>query len=220
MLVGHFAVGLAAKRIVPSVSAGTLILAAVLADLLAFVFLIAGIEHVNIRPGNTAVNPVDCYDFAISHSLLMDAIWAGLFAAAYFLWRRNSRGAWVLFAAVLSHWVLDFVSHRPDMALAPGVHRYFGLGLWNSLPATLLVEGSLWLLAVAIYARAAKPKLRFWIVVVLLSLVFVTSPSAPPPRSVMTFAIQGLIFFSLVVAWACWINPKKWTPNIAADGAP
>src|SRR5690242_3013072 len=147
MLVGHFAVGLAAKRIVPNVSAGTLVLAAVLADLLAFVFLIAGIEHVNITPGITAVNPIDCYDFAISHSLLMDAVWAALFAAAYFMWKRDVRVAWVLFAAVLSHWVLDWISHRPDMALAPGMHRYFGLGLWNSVPATLAVEGSLWAIA-------------------------------------------------------------------------
>jgi hypothetical protein len=61
----------------------------------------------------------------------MDGLWAALLAAAYFLKRRNPRGAWVIFGPVLSHWLLDWISHRPDMPLVPGLHRYFGLGLWG-----------------------------------------------------------------------------------------
>ena len=58
--------------------------------------------------------------------------------------RRYPRGAAVVFLAVLSHWLLDFVSHRPDMSLAPGVNLSVGLGLSDSRVA-LLVEGLLWL---------------------------------------------------------------------------
>jgi membrane-bound metal-dependent hydrolase YbcI (DUF457 family) len=146
MLVGHFAVGLAAKRIAPAVSLGTLVLAAMLADLLWCVFLIAGIEHEQFKPGMGAANYFQASDMALSHSLLMDGVWATLLAAAWFLRRRSPRGAWVLFGAVMSHWVLDWIAHRPDMPLAPGSRGRFGLGLWTSIPATVMIEGGFWLL--------------------------------------------------------------------------
>ena len=95
-----------------------------------------------------------------THGLLMDTLWAGLFAAAYFLRRRYPRGACVLFVAVLSHWLLDFVSHRPDMPLVPGFGWAGGFGLWNSIPATLIVEGGLWLGAIAVCVRATRATSR------------------------------------------------------------
>jgi membrane-bound metal-dependent hydrolase YbcI (DUF457 family) len=210
MLVGHLAVGLIAKRIEPKVSLGTWVLAVLLADLLVFPFLIAGIEHFDVVPG-VGANRMVGRDIAYSHSLLMDAIWAALFAAAYFLRRRYPRGTWLLFLAVLSHWLLDVVSHRPDMPLAPGVHRVFGLGLWNSLPATLIVEGGFWLLAIIFYLRATSPKKRmgtyaFWGGVALLTLVWKGNITAGMDPNPVRAGIGGLIFFSLVVAWAYWMN--------------
>jgi len=55
-------------------------------------------------------------------------------------WRitRYVRGAMVFAFGVLSHWFLDFVTHRPDMPLCPGGLK-LGLGLWSSLPATVAV---------------------------------------------------------------------------------
>lgn len=211
MLVGHIAVGLAAKRITPRVSLGTTVLAAVLPDLLWCTFLLAGIEHVQLQPGRGAANYLAASDIAFSHSLLMDAIWGALLAGAYFLARHYARGAWVLFAAVMSHWLLDFIAHRPDMALAPGVHRYFGLSLWSSVAATVVVEGGLWVLAIIIYARATRAKNRtgiyaFWIGVVLLTLAWYNNIVCPPPVSVRAMAMSSLIFFSCIVAWAYWMN--------------
>ena len=209
MFVGHLAVGLTGKRIEPKISLGTWILAALLADLIVFALLIAGIERFRALPGVTANRMVG--DIPYSHSLVMDVVWAGLFAGAYFVRRPYPRGAWLLFAAVLSHWVLDFVSHRPDMLLAPGTKAVFGLGLWNSIPATLIVEGGFWILAIIIYVRATRPKKRtgtyaFWIGVVLLTFAWygnITSGMDPNPTRA---GISGLIFFSLIVAWAYWIN--------------
>jgi len=172
MLVGHIAVGLAAKRVTPRVSLGTLVLAALLPDLLWCIFLLAGIEHVEIKPGRGAVNYLAASDMALSHSLLMNAAWAALLVAAYFFARHYARGAWMLFAAAMSHWLLDFVAHRPDMALAPGVHRYFGLALWNSVAATVIVEGGMWVAAVIVYVRATRAKGR----------------TASPDRRRLTFA--------------------------------
>jgi len=219
MFVGHLAVGLTGKRIEPKISLGTWILAALLADMIVFPLLIAGIERFRALPGVTANRMVG--DMPYSHSLLMDVVWAGLFAGAYFIGRRDPRGAWLLFAAVLSHWVLDFVSHRPDMLLAPGTNAVFGLGLWNSIPATLMVEGGLWILAIIIYVRATRPNKRagtyaFWIGIVLLALTWygnITSGMDPNP---VHAGISGLIFFSLVAAWAYWIN---WLRPAAASRA-
>src|SRR5436305_5022209 len=102
MFVGHYAVGFAVKRIQPRISLFTLLTAAMLADILYSFFLIAGVEHVAIRPGITRVNALDLYDFPLSHSLLMDVIWAGLFVGIYFFRSRSVRAAWVIGAAVLS----------------------------------------------------------------------------------------------------------------------
>ncbi len=214
MLVGHVAVGLMAKRIEPRISLGTGILAALFADLAWCVFLIAGIEHVCILPAIGAAHYFDAVDIAWSHSLLMDIVWAGLFAAVYFARRHYGRGAAVLFAAVLSHWLLDFVSHGVDMPLAPGVNRYFGWGLWNSIPATIVVEGGFWLVAIILCARATHPKglagvWAFWIVIAFLTLTWYNNLAGPPPPNPRTMGIGSLIFFSTIVAWGYWMNRQR-----------
>lgn len=204
MLVGHFAVALVGKRIEPKLSLGTLVLAAMLPDILWPIFSIAGIEYVAARPG---VTEDGLFEVPFSHSLLMVAIWGALFAGAYFLRRHYARGALVLFLAVLSHWLLDSISHKH--VLAPGTHQHFGLGLWNSLLATIIVEGGFWLLAIILYMRATNPVKRlgvyvFWPVVVFLTFVWVTNikTGPPPPKAV----IGSLIIFLLLVAWGYWMN--------------
>jgi membrane-bound metal-dependent hydrolase YbcI (DUF457 family) len=216
MFVGHLALGLVAKRIEPKISLGAWMLAVILADLLCFAFLIVGIEHFDVDPEVArnrfvALNFVRNIFFAYSHSLLMNAIWAALFAAAYFLWRRHARGAWLLFAAVLSHWLLDFIAHNPDMPLAPGTSAVYGLGLWNSIPATLIIEGGFWLLAIILYVRAAHPKKRagiyaFWPVIAFITLLWYGNIKRGIDPNPVKAGINGLILCSLLVAWAYWMN--------------
>jgi membrane-bound metal-dependent hydrolase YbcI (DUF457 family) len=211
MLVGHLAVGLAGKRVEPRLSLGTLVLGALLADLLWCVFMIAGVEQVRFKPGLGAAHYFEAVDLGWSHSLLMNAVWGGLLAAAYFARRRHSRGAGVLFAAVLSHWVLDFASHRPDMPLAPAGSQRFGLGLWTSVPLTLVVEGGLWLGAILVYTRVTRAKTRlgsyaFWSVAALVTLAWYNNIAGPPPANPRTAALASMMFFSLLVAWAFWMN--------------
>jgi hypothetical protein len=221
MFVGHFAVGLAAKRVAPSISLGTLVLAAMLADLLWCLFMIAGIEHVQFKPGMGAANYFQASDIALSHSLLMDGLWGALLAAAYFLRRRNARGAWILLAAAVSHWLLDWIAHRPDLPLAPGTRAHFGLGLWASLPATIIIEGGFWLLAVILYARWARSQGRtgiyaYWSVAALLTLAWYGNVAGPPPRDPHSAPIASLILFSLAVAWAYWMNRLRPAPRATA----
>ena len=212
MLVGHCAIALAGKRAEPSLSLGTLMAAAVLADLFGFIFILAGLEHWTLKAGSAGINAVDLDRIAWSHGLLPDILWATLFAGAYYLWRRRAPGAWILFAAVISHWILDFISHRADMPIAPGLTFRYGLGLWTSVPATLMVEGLLWLIAIAIYIRATRSTGRagiygFWLAIAFLTLSWVNNiTAAPPAGSLTTAAITSLSFFTLVVSWAYWMN--------------
>jgi len=214
VFVGHFAVGLAAKRAAPKVSLATLILAAALSDVLWILFFPAGLEKVEIQPGLMVANSLNLVYIPFSHSLLMDAVWGGLFGGIYFLFRRDARGAWVIFAAVLSHWILDVATHRPDMPLAPGIDARFGLGLWNSRASTFIVEGGLWFGAVLLYASATRPKSRigsvaFWTMIALLTALWAISLRGDPPPSLSQLAIANTVFFTVVVAWAYWMNRNR-----------
>lgn len=214
MFVGHFAVGFALKRAAPRVSLGTLILAAAFADVVWIVFFVTGVERVTIEPGLMAANSLNLVSIPFSHSLLMNAVWGGLFAGVYFWWRRDSRGAWVLLAAVLSHWILDVATHRPDMPLAPGLDLRVGLGLWNSRLATFLVEGALWFGAVLLYVRVTRSSTRaglyaFWSMIVVLTVLWVASLGGDPPPSLRALAVINTIFFALVEAWAFWMNRSR-----------
>jgi hypothetical protein len=213
MLVGHFAVAFVVKHVEPKLSLGTLTIAVLLADGVAFALMFVGIEgfHVVAR-GATSFNASVAADLRYSHSLAIDLLLAAISAAGYFAMRRDRRGAALIFAAVLSHWPLDAISHPPDMALAPGVPPYVGLGLWSSIPATLIVEGVPWAIAVMAYVRATRAKSMldlgvFWLVVGFVTLAWygnVRGPSVPPSPRAM--AISSSIFFGLVVAWAYWMN--------------
>jgi len=186
--------------------------AALLADLIGFVLILLGIEHWTLKPGGSGVNAVDLDSIAWSHGLVPDLLWAGVLAGAYFLWRHQVRAAWILFAAILSHWILDFVSHKPDMPLAPGISARYGLGLWTSLPATLLIEGGLWLAALVVYVRATRASNRagiyaFWPVIAFMTLAWISNFTAPPAAgSMTTAAVAALTFFTLLVAWAYWMD--------------
>jgi hypothetical protein len=212
MLVGHYSAGLIAKRIEPRLSLASVMLAAMLADFLWCLFLIAGLEEVAAKPGVTvlagmrAIDVLEARKIMLSHSLAMDIVWAGVFAGAYFLWRRYAYGAFILFGAVLSHWLLDFVSHPPDMPLFPGVERYFGLGLWSSIRATVVVEGALWLIAILLYssrtALTRSGKFVFFGGAGLLTLVWLGNIAGPPPSNLHTIGFSSLTCFSLTLVWA------------------
>jgi hypothetical protein len=211
MHVGHFAAGFIGKRIEPQLSVGTLVLAALLADFLWCVFMLAGIEQVTFSTGLGAANYFQPINIALSHSLLMLAVWGALFAGGHFLWRRNLRAAILLFLLVVSHWVLDVIAHKSDMPLAPGMNQQFGFGLWTNLPLTLVVEGGLWVTAIILYIRSTRARNRpaffvFWPVVLFVTLSWYNNIAGPPPPNARAAPLFSLVYFSLVVAWSYWIN--------------
>ena len=213
MFIGHFAVGFAAKKLKPSISLGTYFLSCQLLDLLWPTFLLLDIEHVKIDPGITEVVPLNFIDYPLSHSLITAIGWGILFGLVYWLIVKDKKGAILLGAGVVSHWVLDFFAHRPDLPLAPGGSSYVGLGLWNSFPATLIVEFTLFAIGVIIYAKSTKPKDRqgtiaFWSLVIFLLVIHVGNLFGPPPPNVEAIAWVGELQW-LIVLWGYWIDKHR-----------
>ena len=128
-----------------------------LLDLIWPTLLLRGVEHVRIAPGATAVTPLDFVRYPWSHSLVMAAAWALLFAGIYVFIRRYPRGAVVALALVLSHWLLDVIAHRPDLPLVPWGGPLVGLGLWHSMPATVIVEVVMFALGIYLYKTNTEP---------------------------------------------------------------
>jgi membrane-bound metal-dependent hydrolase YbcI (DUF457 family) len=213
MFVGHTAVALAAKAKTPNTSLGLLIAAAIVLDLLWPIFLLVGIEHVRIDPGNTAFTPLAFDSYPWSHSLLMAIVWGVGFAVIIRPGRSSLETGLILFALVVSHWILDFVTHRPDLPLWPGSSPKYGLGLWNSIPASLVIEAALLATCIAIYLRTTQARDRigtiaFWTLVVVQLGIWVSQPWSPPPPSVDAIAPVGLAQF-LFVLWAWWIDKHR-----------
>jgi hypothetical protein len=221
MFLGHFAVAMAARRAAPRASLGMLFVAAQFADLLWPILVLLGVEHVEIRPGITAVTPLDFVSYPWSHSLAMLALWGLLLGGAYAAARRGAVAAGIVAAIVVSHWLLDFVSHRPDMPLAPGGEARLGLGLWNSLPATLAVELGSFALGLWIYARSTVARDRvgrwaLWGLAGFLAALYLASVFGPPPPSARAVAWSGVAMWFLV-AWGFWIDRHR-RPLSAASG--
>jgi hypothetical protein len=212
MFVGHLAAAFVAKRVEPRAPLAALVAAAFGLDLLWPLLLLVGAEAVRIDPGNTAFTPLAFDSYPWSHSLSMAVIWsivAGRAAAAV---RRHARVGLVIGLAVLSHWGLDYVTHRPDLPLWPSGPEV-GLGLWNSVPGTIAVEGALFALGIALYARMAPARgargaMALWSLVVFTAAIWLSGPWSPPPPGVAAVAIVGLALW-LLPLWAAWIEKHR-----------
>jgi hypothetical protein len=212
MFLAHFGVAMAAKSVAPRPSLGTLVLAAQLVDCVWPVFLLLGIEQVRISPGITVVTPLDFVSYPYTHSLVAGLTWAAAIACGYWWLRRDNRGAGCLAALVLSHWMLDALSHRPDVPTWPG-GPVIGARLWDSLPATLVVEFALFGAGAWIYARVTHPRDRLgsvllWAFFVTLVFLYFAAVFGPPPSDVPAVAIGALAVW-LFVAWAYWIDRHR-----------
>jgi hypothetical protein len=204
MFLGHFGAGFGAKSLAPRTSLGTLFLAVQFLDLLWPTLLLLGFERVEIRPGITRVTPLDFTSYPLSHSLALALVWGLVFAIVYWAVRRYRTGAIVAAACVVSHWVLDALVHRPDLPLLPQGGVKVGLGLWSSLPVTLVLELVALGVGLAIYLRQTYAADRIgsvglWALVVFLLVIYVSSVFGPPPPSATAIAWAGQAQWLIVV---------------------
>jgi len=213
MFIGHFGVGFSCKAAAPRASLGTYFLAAQFIDMLWPTFLLLGIEHARIQPGITTVTPLDFTDYPFSHSLAAVVVWGALVGLIYQLIRHYPRGAVLIGLAVISHWVLDLVVHRPDLPLYPGGGAKVGLDLWSSLGATLFVEFALLGAGVWLYARATRARDRIgrfglWGLVAFLAVAYLASVFGTPPPSIAAVAWIGQSGW-LILIWAYWVDRHR-----------
>lgn len=213
MFIGHFGGGFGAKTAASNTSLGTLFFAAQFLDLLWPTLLLLGIEDVEIKPGITRSNPLNFTNYPISHSLLIVCVWSLLFGVMHWLFQRNKRTAVVLGICVLSHWLLDVIVHRPDLPLYPGNSPRVGLGLWNSVPGTLLVEGIIFTVGLVLYLRVTRAKNRigsygFWALAAFLVLVHLANAFGPTPPNKHAIAWVGQLQWLLII-WGSWIDRNR-----------
>jgi hypothetical protein len=208
MLIGHIAAGLGSKKIAPRVSLGTLVLAGVFADIVWVVLSVVGIEHFRIVRGYTVVSPYDMFDTPLSHGLFANLVLAIVFGGIYFLLKKDRRSSIVLSLVVLSHWVLDFISHRPDMVLIGNSWPRVGLGLWSSYWGTIAVEMGLFLIGLILYIRATKARrtravLPLILFIIYSAILFIGSILTVPPENIIATCLSSftVLFILLILAY-------------------
>ncbi len=214
MFIGHFGVGFAAKKVIPKTSLGTLLLASQFIDLLWPFFVIFGIETVAVDPGNTAFTPLNFIYYPFSHSLLAVIIWALLFGVIYYFIKRDLKSSLILGILVLSHWILDFITHRPDLPLFfGGDSPLVGLGLWNSIIATVIIESLIFIVGVYFYISITKAKNKtgnysLWSLLIFFIIIYLSNLFGPPPESAEAVGYVSLAQWILIF-WAYWIDRNR-----------
>jgi hypothetical protein len=213
VFVGHYSAALAAKALGPRIPLAALFLAVQLVDVAWTLLVLLGVERVRIVPGLTASSPLDLVYMPFTHSLPAALLWG---AAAGLAWRRivggDARAAWLVAAAVGSHWLLDFLVHRPDLPLW-GDSAKVGLGLWDHRSLALALELGLVAAAAALLwrrvpaARAYVPWLCAGLTVLQLASLF-----GPVPGSPQAFVATALALFLGVAAAAHWLEVRapRW----------
>jgi membrane-bound metal-dependent hydrolase YbcI (DUF457 family) len=206
VFIGHAALALAAKPLAPRAHLGVALAATYWLDLVWPVLVLLGIERVKIDPGNTAFTPLDFVHYPWTHSLAAALVWSALFGLA--CWKLGRRAALCMGLLVLSHWGLDALSHRPDLPLWPGSRTLVGLGLWNSVPGTLVVESALFAAGIALYVRhTARASLAFRLLIAFFVVAYLGAAFGPPPPSAAAVAASALALWLLPV-WGGWIERK------------
>ena len=214
MFLGHYALAFGAKRIAPAVSLGTLFLACQFADLLWPSLVVLGLERVEIDPGNTLVTPLNFVSYPYSHSLVMLLVWSAVFALLHRAMRGPQPIAMATVAAlVFSHFVLDVITHRPDMPITISGAQKIGLGLWNYPGTTLALETAMFLIGAGLYVTVTRErdrigKIGLLALIATLAAVYFAALYGPPPPNARAVAVVGHLSW-LFVLWAYWIDRHR-----------
>jgi hypothetical protein len=204
MFIGHFAVGIAGRRLTPRAGLGWWLTSVIFLDMVWPVLVLLGLEHAEIVQSSNPFLTLKFTDYPISHSLVGAVVWSAIFAGVWRLAKGGAYGGWLLAGGVFSHWVLDVISHVSDMPVLPH-GPYIGFGLWRSVPLTIVVESAMFVAAIAYYARLGRPRLAFWALVILLYVLYVVSVVAPPPPSIAAVAWTGIVAW-VFIPWAWWAD--------------
>ncbi len=157
------------------------------------------------NPSRTAL-----YYMPYTHSLPGALAWAAAAGILYRLITGSVRGGVLVAGAVFSHWPLDFLVHRPDLALYDDAAKV-GLGLWDNPYITLALEGALLLGAMGLYMARSRPltsRGRFSMPAFGLAILLMQTGMlfSPPPPSDHAMAATALIAYALLAATIAWLE--------------
>ncbi len=226
MFVGHYGPSYGGKAQDAAVPLWVLFLSVQFLDVLWGAFVLLGIEKVRIVPGITATNPLDLYYMPYSHGLLTALGWSVVAGLVYRAWKgRDGAGTGPLLvgAAVFSHWILDFLVHRPDLPLV-GNELKVGLGLWNFPVPALLLETLFLFGGMALYLRTterveAGGTAGFFVFGAALVAVQCVVFFGAPPESARAAALTALVSYAVFAGVAAWLEPRRRsTAALAAPG--
>jgi hypothetical protein len=116
-------------------------------------------------------------------------------------------------ALVASHWILDALTHQPDLPLIPGSSARIGLGLWNYPALAISIELLVFAGGVVLYLHTTRASNRvgtvgLWSLIVFLVVVYGGNVLGPPPPSVEAIAWTGHAQW-LLVAWGYWVDRHR-----------
>lgn len=220
MGIGHFAVGLALKKAEPRVSLGPVIFGAYLCDFLLGVFVWLGIEQYHIPP-NFVAKRYMTFTFPYSHGLAATLLWSALAAFAvgrfYSAAAFRAKAAWIVAAAVFSHFLLDAMVHVAGLPLIGEGSYKLGLGLWNHLPFELSLEAAMAIVGLVIYLRCTQGKGilgRYGMIVLvgLLTPAMIIGQAmtvSEPPRNAL---VESWIIAPLLLAVSAYRLDRARTP--------
>ncbi len=215
MFVGHYGVAFAVRSERNQIPLWVLFVAVQLLDFLWAPFVLLGIEKVRMVPGITATNSLDLYYMPYTHSLVGALIWSG---AAFFIYKlvrgakTSNTAALIVAFAVFSHWVLDLIVHRPDLAIYDDVLKV-GFGLWNHRGLEFALEIAILVGGILIYLKrnslvARKAGIVAFGVVLILIQVWNTF-AGRRPASDRTFAITALVFYTFFASVAFLLEKRS-----------
>jgi hypothetical protein len=152
---------LAAKTTINKVPLWSVVLAAYTNDILKLGFRVVGLEqngssHIDVKQG---IKIFTTANIPWSHGLFMSAVWALLAAGIAYLIYRDRRTAGVIGLVVISHWLLDFIVHPPELPLLFNGSPMVGLGLWNTAPGfavSIFIEVIMLATGLVIYLKDRK----------------------------------------------------------------
>ena len=212
MFIGHFAPAfIAAAAYSRGPKLATYFVAAQLVDWGFFALAILGVEKMRVDPDATVMVPLDLYHFPFTHSLAGTGLWALAFGIVIAIWHRDALAGLLSALVVASHWVLDWLTHRPDLTIAGGKQTY-GLGLWNYPEVAMPLEIGITLGAFAFYIHrsrgpAAQPLI---LICVLMALQMVNWFAPHPDEAGLFLYLQALVAFAVVTGIAAWVGENRY----------
>lgn len=222
--INHAAAALIVKRRFPDVPLVPILIGVQLMELLWVALNFLGIERTTTEATVRYVGDIHLIYMPYSHSIAT-MIGAGLAAWAAGAIAGRARWGLAIGIAIVSHLVLDLVTHDRDIALAPLVAgEEYGTRLYNTMPAVaFLVELGFGVLCWKLY-RGGRALLAIIIAFNLANASLFSSSISGPER---LFANRPIVLTSvillqiLITLWAVWWgakrSPQPPAPSIGVD---